>query len=110
MQPLSLDAQVHEHLKRAAASTTGRSAATVYSGHENVLRQTLVAMTSGTALAEHQNPGEASVLVLRGRVRLSSGSTTREGRAGDLLAVPPASHSLEALEDAAILLTIAKRD
>ena len=48
------------------------------------------------------------MFVLRGRVRLSSGSDSWEAMAGDLLAVPPARHSLAALEDAVFVLTIAK--
>ncbi|MGW7529299.1 cupin domain-containing protein [Streptomyces sp. NPDC054783] len=108
MQKFSLDARVREHLERAATSSTGRSAETVYGGHEHVLRQTLIALRTGTDLSEHENPGEATVLVLRGRVRLHSGDEVWEGMAGDLLVVPPARHSLQALEDTAVLLTVAK--
>lgn len=108
MQKLSLDALAREHLERAAAGSHGRSATTVHGGHELVLRQTLLALTAGTTLAEHENPGEATVQVLRGRVRLTSGDTSWEGRAGDLILIPPARHSLEALEDSAVLLTVAK--
>jgi quercetin dioxygenase-like cupin family protein len=36
-----------------------------------VLRQTVVGMLAGTELGEHNNPGEATVHVLRGRVRLT---------------------------------------
>ncbi|CAL9485376.1 cupin domain-containing protein [Streptomyces sp. G3] len=109
MRKLSLDALAREHLEQAAASSSGRSATTVHGGHELVLRQTLLALTAGTTLAEHENPGEATVQVLRGRVRLASGDDSWEGRTGDLILIPPARHSLDALEDSAILLTVAKR-
>ena len=46
--------------------------------------------------------------VLRGRVRLSAGEQSWDGRSGDLLVVPDARHSLEALEASAVLLTVAK--
>jgi quercetin dioxygenase-like cupin family protein len=45
---------------------------------------------------------------LNGRVRLSAGDTSWEGSPGDLLIVPQASHTLEALEESAVLLTVAK--
>lgn len=108
MQKFSLDALGREHLERAAANPAGRSAETVYGGHEHVLRQTVLALRTGTELSEHDNPGEASVLVLRGRVRLISGQDAWEAMSGDLIAIPPARHSLEALEDSVIVLTVAK--
>ncbi|WP_331773395.1 cupin domain-containing protein (plasmid) [Embleya sp. NBC_00888] len=107
MQKFSLDARVREHMQRAAETASGRSAQTVYGGHEHVLRQTLVALEAGESLTEHENPGEATLLVLRGRVRLQCAEASWDGVTGDMIIVPPARHSLEALERSAILLTVA---
>lgn len=108
MQKFSLTALAREQLDRAQRASSGRSAETVYGGHERILRQTVIALTSGTTMAEHENPGEATVHVLRGRVRLCAGGNSWDGWSGDMLIVPDAPHSLEATEDAAVLLTVAK--
>jgi hypothetical protein len=62
----------------------------------------------GAAPASHDNPSEATVQVLHGRVRMISGTPSCEARTRDLLIVPDARHSLEALEDSAVLLSVAK--
>jgi quercetin dioxygenase-like cupin family protein len=108
MQKSSLTALTREQLELARASSSGRSAATVYGGHEHVLRQTLIAIIGGRGLDEHANPGEATVHVLHGRVSLSAGGNSWNGSPGDLLIVPDSPHSLEAIEDSAVLLTVAK--
>ena len=109
MRKVSLVALGREHLERAHGSSSGRSATSVFGGHEHALRQTLVAMTAETVLAEHANPGEATVQVLHGRVELRSGNDVWEGREGDLLVVPPARHDLRAVVDAVIVLTTVVR-
>jgi quercetin dioxygenase-like cupin family protein len=108
MRKTSLDALARNQLAAAADAASGRAAHTVYGGHEHVLRQTLIALIGGQGLAEHESPGEATLLVLHGRVRLVAGHDSWEARRGDLLIIPPAPHRLDALEDSAVLLTVAK--
>ena len=105
----SLTALVRQQLELARQASSGRSAQTVFGGHEHVLRQTVIALVAGRGLAEHDSPGEATVHVLRGRVRLSTGDVDWDGSPGDLLTVPAARHTLDALEDSAVLLTVGRR-
>lgn len=109
MQKNSLDALALQLIERAAGAGGGQSAQTVHGGNEKVLRQTVIALVAGAQLGEHASPGEATILVLRGRVLLSADGRSWEGRSGDLLIVPYARHSLQALEDSAVVLTVAKR-
>jgi quercetin dioxygenase-like cupin family protein len=104
---MSLDALAREQLERAR-SGRGRSATTVFGGHEQRLRQTVMAMLAGSETGEHASPGEATLQVLRGRIRLIAGDDAWEGRTGDLLLIPPTRHSVLAVEDAIVLLTVAK--
>jgi quercetin dioxygenase-like cupin family protein len=109
MDGTSLTTLIQEHLSLARDASSGRSAHTVYGGHARMLRQTLIALTTGQRLDDHENPGEATLQVLHGRVRLTASDTAAEGAIGDLLIIPDARHALEALEDSAVLLTVAKR-
>jgi quercetin dioxygenase-like cupin family protein len=79
----------------------------VYGGHSRKLRQTVVALAAGNKLAEHDLSGESTVLVLSGKLELISGEKTWKGSTGDLLVIPDARHSVEALEDVSFLLTVA---
>ena len=109
MQKISLEALARQQMKLAASAGGQHTADTVYGGHEKVLRQTLIGMIAGASLAEHENPGEATVLILHGRVRLSTANSFWDAARGDLLIMPEGRHSLDALENSAVLLTVAKR-
>lgn len=108
MDKFSLTALAREQLDLARRTSNGRSAKTVYGGHAHLLRQTVIALLAGQQLDEHQSPGEATVHVLNGRVRLAAGDVSWDGTAGDLLVVPDTRHTLQALADATVLLTVAK--
>lgn len=108
MQKTSLTALARHELEHAERAASGRSAKTVFGGHEHQLRQTVIALRAGQQLSEHQNPGEATLQVLVGRVRLNFGDVSWNGSAGDLLTIPDGAHSLDAVEDAVVLLTVVK--
>lgn len=109
MENRSLTTLADELLETARASSSGRSATTVYGGHEHDLRQTVIALVGGRSLGEHDSPGEATLQVLRGDVRLHAGEETWEGAAGHYLHIPPRRHDLEARTDAVVMLTVASR-
>jgi quercetin dioxygenase-like cupin family protein len=106
MDGTSLTGLAEDLLTRARASRSGRAAHTVYGGHEHGLRQTVIALAGQRELAAHESPGEVTLLVLTGRVRLTVDGDDWEGSVGDFVAIPPARHSLAALEDAAVLLSV----
>jgi len=109
MNKFSLTALQRQHLQTARTSSSGRSSQAVFGGHEHVLRQTVIALAEGQSLAEHESPGEATLQVLEGRIRLDSGPESWDGSTGDLLVIPNATHSLMAISDAVVLLTTVVR-
>jgi len=108
MDKISLTALARQQLEEAHRSSSGRSAHTVYGGHQHTLRQTLFALAAGKELSDHENPGEATLQVLQGRIRLTSPEASWVGAPGDHLVIPPSKHSVEAVEDSVVLLTVAK--
>ena len=105
MQKFSIEATARQQLTAARQSSAARAATTVVGGHEHTLRQTVVALLADATLAEHDNPGEATLYVLSGRVTLAADGTTWEARTGDMIVIPPARHSVHAEEDSTLLLT-----
>jgi quercetin dioxygenase-like cupin family protein len=85
-----------------------RSARTLVKGDS--LRATLAAMPAGARLSPHRADGPITVQVLEGRIRFRTDSREEVLAAGAWLSLPEGTtHSLEAIEDCAILVTVASQ-
>src|ERR671913_413019 len=91
-----------ELLDRAARGSAHRAASTLPHPADG-LRQTLIALLGGAELGEHESPGPASLLVLRGRVRVLAGGETVEIGTHQFSPVPDRRHSLQAEGDGVAL-------
>jgi quercetin dioxygenase-like cupin family protein len=70
----------------------------------------MITLVAGHELAEHDSPpGDATLQVLRGRVRFVSASASVELAECGFLPIRPERHSVAADEDAVLLLTVVKR-
>ncbi|WP_420042072.1 cupin domain-containing protein [Gordonia sp. MP11Mi] len=109
MSSVSLPAVVDELLSEAREASSGRSSRTVRGHAEHSLRHTVIALAAGYELSDHDSPGEATIQVLRGTVRLTTADGEWRGTTGDLVDIPNVRHGLTADGDAAVLLTVALR-
>jgi quercetin dioxygenase-like cupin family protein len=72
------------------------------------LRVVLIVLKAGSRIPEHKANGRISIQVLSGHIRLNASRRTFDLRPGSLLALDQhAPHDLEALDESAILLTVA---
>ena len=108
MDSISLTSLASEKLAEAHQSHSGRAAHTIHGGHTHELRQTVLALLAGRDLSEHDSPGEATLQVLQGHVRLTAGADTWDGKTGDYVAIPLQRHALHAVEDSVVMLTVLK--
>lgn len=109
MESRSLTELGERTLADAKESSAGRAAVTIYGGQQHDMRQTVIALTAGSKLHEHDSPGEATLQVLAGDVRLITAEDRWEGGVGDHLTIPAMRHELEATSDTVVLLTVATR-
>ena len=110
MEPIALNAEAESLLERArgGTGTAGRAAHKVAGGPSTEMTHAMVALTASHKLEEHENPGEATVQVLIGRIVVKSGDESVKVEQGELYSIPPARHSVEALDDSVFLLTSVK--
>lgn len=93
-------------LVEARGAKSGRVARTLVPGAHAPLKQTLLALVAGEALAEHDTPTAAALQVIEGRVRLVAGGEELHLDAGDHVPIPPVRHRLDSIDDAVVLLTV----
>ena len=82
----------------------GRTARTVMSGPR--MRAVVIAMRAGVEMSEHEAPPAATLQVVKGHVTLRGEGEEWSLEAGQLVAIPPHRHAVEAHADSAFLLTV----
>ena len=107
--PIDLDALADELLRKATSEHSGRAGSTLPHPVDG-LRQTVIALRAGAELGEHESPGPASLMVLRGHVRLVAGEESLELRGHHISPIPDRRHSLHADVDSVVLLSVAVPD
>ncbi len=108
MESLDLTALAAEHLAAARAASNGRSSAKIIGDHTKLLRMNLIALEAGASLQDHENPGEATLLVLEGKIEFRAGEESVVLDTGNLIEIPPMRHGLTALADAVVVLSVGK--
>lgn len=104
--PLNLAAEQEALLEQARTNRARNAAKTLYGGADHTLRQVMMALAAGGELAEHDSPPEATLQVLRGRIRLIGQGRSWELGPGEFIRIPPERHSVEALEGSVFILTV----
>ena len=92
MDTNSLTTLARTLLEQAHEVSSGRAAHNLHGGRGRRLHQTVIALVRGEKLKEHENPGEATLQVIEGRVELA--------------VIPQQRHSLHAQEDSVVLLSL----
>jgi quercetin dioxygenase-like cupin family protein len=108
--PLDLHAAAEELLAEASGLSSGRSARTMTPGPGSPLKQTLLALTAGQQLQEHVTPGPTTLLGIRGTCVLSHEDGAVSLTDGVWAACPNGPHTLEAISDTVVLLTVTSTD
>jgi quercetin dioxygenase-like cupin family protein len=106
LQVINLRSYLRALREEGAYHTNGRNGITLVKTAR--LRVVLEVLQAGTQLAEHRAPGPITVQVLEGAIRFHVEDEVFRVREAETLALPAGQpHSVEAVGDAAFLLTIA---
>lgn len=99
----SLEARAQQHLEIARTSDRGLSSELIVS--DGPLRQSILALSAGAKLAEHNSPPAASIQMITGKVHVTAADEVFEFAAGDIAALTHVRHGVTAIEDSCFLLT-----
>lgn len=91
----------------AQSAVARRAGSTVYRG--DGVRQTMVVILAGEHMAEHWSPQEGFIHVMEGKVLLHGRDRNWEIAAGQMLPLPPEKHSVTAVEDSTLTLTVLRQ-
>jgi quercetin dioxygenase-like cupin family protein len=100
-----LPGEIHR-LKAETTWSTGQNARTLVKYDD--VRVVLMALQAKVRVPEHKTEGRISVHVLSGHIKVRASGRTFSLRSGGLLAIDQGMpHDVEALDESAVLLTIA---
>ena len=105
--PTDLRAMARELLEEAGGLASQRSARTLTPGAGAALKQTLMALKAGARLQDHVAPGPTTLLGLVGTALLSDEHGRVELGEGGWAPCPRGAHSIEAVTDVVVLITVA---
>jgi quercetin dioxygenase-like cupin family protein len=102
---VDLGEAAREAIEAARTSKHGKGTRVLWTGPHQ--RLVVVGLTEGAKLAEHASPPAASLHVLAGTVRLHAGEEAEwVVREGEVVAIPPERHAVDAVTESAFLLTV----
>lgn len=103
-QAVRLSDHAAELLDEARQAPARRAARTLIGG--TAQRVTMIALAGSSELSEHLSPAAASLQVVTGDAVLLAGDQEWKLAAGTLIAIPHQRHSLRAVTDTVVLLTV----
>lgn len=106
LQPLDLGAEVEALRERPEYVERGQASKTL--AHPAGLSLVLLVLDEDKGLPDHVAPGVVTIHGLGGRTRVDAGRQRTDLHPGDVLVLEPGlHHAVHALEESALLLTIA---
>ncbi len=108
IESFTLHAMAEQLMGEDAFAESGRNALSLVRGDEMTV--VLTVMKEGAALHEHRAPGPATVILLSGRIRISSGVEEAPLEPGSAVSFTAnLRHAVKAMEDSAFLIVIGGR-